>query len=189
MRTGRLVPVFFAVVATIMCMVGGALEWKIGYEDDIFRYMGFYVFFFLVLFFSKPVWLRVISLLTIIGLNIWILSHVSWSNYTGYYTMMCLISLASGVLAMIFPRNRVEGGYTSGGYTPSIGGGYTSYTGGGYTSSHPLLTAERMLALVRNGESCSTCSNRFGDCPFELGAKYDIPNVNGVNICHKHSEM
>ena len=49
-------------------------------------------------------------------------------------------------------------------------------------------SAQMMLELVRKGESCSTCKNRYGDCPYE-DKPHMIPNVGGTKICHKHSEM
>lgn len=102
--------------------------------------------------------------------------------------VMSISQLASYILAMIFPRRsaKKESAFPAKEIsTGASGGGYTGYTGGGYT--HPLLTTNNMAELVRNGESCSTCDNRIGDCPYEH--KGDKPNIGGVGICHKHSKM
>ncbi len=47
-----------------------------------------------------------------------------------------------------------------------------------------------ITALIMRGESCSSCrhnNDRYGDCPYEPDARFDKPNVNGTNICHRHS--
>jgi len=64
---------------------------------------------------------------------------------------------------------------------------------GEITMDYNYQLAQRMLALVQSGESCSTCSNKYGDCPYEdspVRNHWDErPNVNGIRICHKHSKM
>ena len=50
--------------------------------------------------------------------------------------------------------------------------------------------ARIITMLVLRGESCNTCrhyTNSYGDCPWEPDARSQRPSVNGIRICHKHS--
>ena len=54
----------------------------------------------------------------------------------------------------------------------------------------PEQAGRVMAILVVTGESCYTCKHNnitYGDCPYEPDARYRKPVVNGVTICHRHS--
>ena len=54
----------------------------------------------------------------------------------------------------------------------------------------PEESARIITQLVIKGESCNTCkhyADRYGNCPWEPNARNERPNVNGIRICHKHS--
>jgi len=71
----------------------------------------------------------------------------------------------------------------------SSSSGYSSSSGSGRLS--PLEGASIITALYTAGESCNTCrhnNDRYGDCPYEdIRGSHPKPNVQGVEICHKHS--
>jgi len=74
-------------------------------------------------------------------------------------------------------------------YSSSSGSGFSSSSGSGRLSPEEIRNI--MMALYNAGESCNTCrhnNDRYGDCPYEdIRGSHQKININGVEICHKHS--
>ena len=106
---GRIAAVLLAVVTVIMNILGPCTYYKSGCQKgDIYFWLFLYILVFLFLIFSSRKWLRVVSLIGCIILNLWLFEEIiggyGWNGSLVFYVVMLISNLASCILAFIFPK-------------------------------------------------------------------------------------
>jgi len=123
------------------------------------------------------------SVLSILGAIIFTIMAIV--NYEGLWLVFTVLCIAIAIASFVAKSKKSENYHSSNNSAHSLSNGNTTT---GRVSKEE--SARIIMALVISGESCDTCrhyADTYGDCPWEPDARNERPNVNGIRICHKHS--